>query len=57
MESLMIDSAICTNAEARWRLHIEPFFGSVRVSADTSDLLEHTLPELTVPRLLISADH
>jgi hypothetical protein len=28
------------DAEARWRLHIEPFFGSLRVSAVTSDLLD-----------------
>jgi hypothetical protein len=28
------------DAEARWRLHIEPFFGSPRVSAVTSDLLD-----------------
>jgi integrase len=28
------------DAEARWRLHIETFFGSLRVSAVTSDLLD-----------------
>jgi hypothetical protein len=45
------------DAEARWRLHIEPFFGSLCVSAVASDLLEHTLLELTVRKLLIGADH
>ena len=28
------------DAEARWRLHLEPFFGQVRASAVTSDLLD-----------------
>jgi hypothetical protein len=28
------------DAEARWRLHLEPFFGMVKPSAVTSDLLD-----------------
>jgi hypothetical protein len=38
---MMIDSAICTNGEARWHLPIEPFFRLVRVSVVTSELLKH----------------
>ncbi len=33
------EKASIDDAEARWRLHIEPFFGSLRASQVTSDLL------------------